>query len=183
GIAETLYNHPCVCYYTIFNEGWGQFDADANYRRLKSLDPTRVWDATSGWFHEKESDVQSEHVYFKKLDLRESARPLVLSESGGYVCRIDGHIANPAKAYGYKTIADRDALTASLEALYLGEVVPMLARGLNAAVLTQLSDVEDEINGLVTYDRQVIKPDAARMRGIAQKLAETFDNEVKICQS
>ena len=71
-----------------------------------------------------------------RIDVAQSARLLVLSEFGGYVCCIDGHIANPAKAYGYKTIADRDALTASLEALYLGEVAPMLARGLNAAVLT-----------------------------------------------
>jgi hypothetical protein len=67
GIINTLYNHPSVCYYTIFNEGWGQFEADACYDRLKALDPGRIFDTTSGWFKEQKSDVESDHIYFKPI--------------------------------------------------------------------------------------------------------------------
>ena len=63
-----LYNHPCVCYYTIFNEGWGQYDADRLYEKYKAMYPNCIFDATSGWFEEKKSDVKSEHIYFRKLD-------------------------------------------------------------------------------------------------------------------
>jgi hypothetical protein len=169
-----LYNHPCVVYYTIFNEGWGQYDADRLYRLGKAADPTRIWDATSGWFVEKESDVQSEHVYFKKLNLKPHGKPLVLSEFGGYSLSIDGHRFNPDKAYGYRTFHTKEALTEALCHLYEDEVIPMIGRGLCATVLTQVSDVEDEINGLVTYDRQVIKVDEARMQDIAQTIQDAY---------
>ena len=165
-----LYNHPCVVYYTIFNEGWGQYDADRLYGVAKAADPSRVWDATSGWFFEKESDVQSEHIYFKKLNLKPNGKPLVLSEFGGYSLSIEGHRFNPDNAYGYRTFHTKEDLTEALCRLYMDEVIPMIGRGLCATVLTQVSDVEDEINGLVTYDRQVIKVDQERMRQIAQAL-------------
>ncbi len=167
-----LYNHPCVCAYTIFNEGWGQYDADRLYSELKALDDSRIWDSTSGWFCERESDVQSEHIYFKKVDFPLSRRPCVLSEFGGYACRIDGHVYNQSKAYGYKTMTDTSMLQAALEGLYLNEVVPLIRRGLCASVLTQVSDVEDEINGLVTYDRQVIKVNESSMHRIREAIDE-----------
>ena len=170
-----LYNHPSVVYYTIFNEGWGQFDADENYRRLKALDPSRIWDATSGWFTEKESDVQSEHIYFKKLDLKNDPdRPLVLSEFGGYSCKIEGHSFNLDNTYGYRFFTDREKFGEALKSLYLDEVVPMIDRGLCATVYTQVSDVEDETNGLVTYDRQVVKVNKNDMLEIADKINEAF---------
>ncbi|MBR4033415.1 MAG: glycoside hydrolase family 2, partial [Clostridia bacterium] len=172
---DALYNHPSVVYYTIFNEGWGQFDADENYRRLKALDPTRIWDATSGWFAEKESDVQSEHIYFKKLDLKNDPdRPLVLSEFGGYSCKIEGHSFNLDKTYGYSFFTDTEKFSKALKSLYLDEVIPMIDRGLCAAVYTQVSDVEDETNGLVTYDRQVVKVKKEDMTEISGKLKEAF---------
>ena len=172
-----LYNHPSVVYYTIFNEGWGQFNADENYRRLKALDRSRIWDATSGWFTEKESDVQSEHIYFKKLDLKnDPEKPLVLSEFGGYSCKIEGHSFNLDKTYGYSFFSDREKFENALEGLYLNEVIPMIKRGLCAAVYTQVSDVEDETNGLLTYDRQVLKVDPARMTAIAEKLTKAFES-------
>ncbi|MBE6612726.1 MAG: glycoside hydrolase family 2, partial [Ruminococcaceae bacterium] len=180
GMVHQLYNHPSVCYYTIFNEGWGQFDADFHYDRLKELDPTRVIDTTSGWFFEKKSDVQSEHIYFKALDLHPDGRPLVLSEFGGYSCRIDDHAANLTKSYGYKTMTNPADLTESLRRLYLDQVVPMIGLGLTAAILTQVSDVEDEINGLVTYDRQITKPDGEVMREIAEKLRAAFAESEKM---
>ena len=173
--VSALYNHPGVVYYTIFNEGWGQFDADGVYRTLKPLDPSRVWDTTSGWFTGTESDVTSEHVYFRALDLHaEPDRPLVLSEFGGYACAIPEHCANPKKHYGYRALNAPAALTAALEQLYLGEVRKMIGRGLCASILTQVSDVEDEVNGLLTYDRRVLKADPAVMRAIADALREPF---------
>ena len=173
--VEALYNHPSVVYYTIFNEGWGQFDADENYRRLKTLDPSRIWDATSGWFTEKESDVTSEHIYFKKLDLKNDPdRPLVLSEFGGYSCKIEDHSFNLDNTYGYRFFTDVDKFGEALKSLYLDEVIPMIDRGLCAAVYTQVSDVEDETNGLVTYDRQIVKVKKEDMLEIADKINEAF---------
>jgi hypothetical protein len=170
-----LYNHPSVVYYTIFNEGWGQFDADENYHRLKALDPTRIWDATSGWFAEKESDVTSEHIYFKKLNLKNDPnRPLILSEFGGYSCKIENHSFNLDNTYGYRFFTDTESFSKELKSLYLDEVIPMIDRGLCATVYTQVSDVEDETNGLVTYDRQVVKVKKEDMTEIANKLNEAF---------
>ncbi len=171
-----LQNHPSVCYYTVFNEGWGQYDADRIYKKLKALDSGRVWDATSGWFFEKESDVQSEHIYFRRLDLkRKSERPLVLSEFGGYSLQIEGHCYNLSKNYGYKSFKTKEELTEGLRDLYLSQVLPEIEKkGLCAAVLTQLTDVEDETNGLLTYDRQVTKPDEAAMQDISKKLFDAF---------
>ena len=174
-----LYNHPSIVYYTIFNEGWGQFDADEQYSRLKALDPSRVWDATSGWFIEKMSDVVSEHIYFKKLDLKnDPEKPLVLSEFGGYSYKVENHSFNLDKTYGYSFFTDRDKFCDALEALYLNEVIPMIDRGLSAAVYTQVSDVEDETNGLLTYDRQVLKVDPDKMTVISKKLCEAFENSI-----
>ena len=170
--VELLYNHPSVCYYTIFNEGWGQFRADENYDRLKALDPSRVWDATSGWFWGKKSDVQSEHIYFKKINIKPwGDRPVVLSEFGGYACRVEGHIFNPDNNYGYTTYPTPEAWQKATEALYREQVIPAIKEsGLCATVLTQISDVEDETNGLVTYDRQVEKADADAMAALANEI-------------
>ena len=171
---EHLYNHPSIIGYTIFNEGWGQFDEDAYYEEFKAIDPTRIYDATSGWFEEEKSDVKSEHIYFKKIKLTPSERPLVLSEFGGYSCKIEGHSFNLDKTYGYRFFDDEEKFMTALEDLYIDEVVPMIKKGLCATVLTQVSDVEDETNGLFTYDRQVLKVNKARMQMIAEDLYDTF---------
>ncbi|MBR6789549.1 MAG: MFS transporter [Oscillospiraceae bacterium] len=173
--AELLYNHPCVCYYTIFNEGWGQYDADRIYEEMKAADPTRVWDATSGWFTEKKSDVTSEHIYFKKIRMQaDPERPMVLSEFGGYSCKIAGHAFNLDKTYGYRFFEEREKFAEALVKLYREEVIPAVEGGLSAAVLTQVSDVEDETNGLVTYDRAMVKADEDAMAAVAAELREAF---------
>ena len=152
-----LKNHPCVCLWTIFNEGWGQFCADEAYRRLKALDHTRFVDSTSGWFRQRESDVESLHIYFGRLRLGRERRPQLLSEFGGYVWKVPGHSFNPERTYGYRIYKTREGLLAALRKLY-GSVLPRLAaRGLCGCVYTQLSDVEDETNGLLTFDRRVQK--------------------------
>ena len=170
-----LYNHPCVCYYTIFNEGWGQYDADRIYEKYKAMYPNYIFDATSGWFEEKKSDVKSEHIYFRKLDMKESVRPLVLSEFGGYSYKIKEHSFNLSQTYGYRFFSDKEAFMQAIEKLYNEEVSAMIERGLCASVLTQVSDVEDETNGLLTYDRQVLKVDADRMRAVSKALLRRFE--------
>ena len=160
--VRQLYNHPSVCYWTIFNEGWGQFDADAAYDLLKSADRSRFVDSTSGWFWQEKSDVDSYHVYFKKAALEPGSRPMVLSEFGGYACKIPGHYFGGKRAYGYRKCADAAALQRDLETLYKEEIEPLKEKGLCAAIYTQLSDVEDETNGLLTYDRKVMKVDTEK---------------------
>ena len=175
GIIKHLYNHPSVVYYTIFNEGWGQFDADECYDILKPLDETRIFDTTSGWFKAKKTDVESEHIYFKPIKLKRSDKPIVLSEFGGYSHRVEGHIFNLDKNYGYKSFKKADDYENALVSLYENEVIPAIDRGLCATVYTQVSDVEDETNGLLTYDRKVLKVSVLRMKELALKLFEAFD--------
>ena len=171
-----LHNHPCVCYYTIFNEGWGQHDADRWYTALQKRDPSRIWDTASGWFRCHNTDVQSEHVYFKPVKLTASAdKPLVLSEFGGYSCKIAGHAFNLKKTYGYRHFETTEAFAAALEALYREQIIPAIEGGLCATVLTQVSDVEDEVNGLFTYDRQLCKVEDAAMQKLAGDLSAAFD--------
>lgn len=175
GIIHALHNHPCVVYYTIFNEGWGQFDTDYWYRTFKALDPSRVYDTTSGWFKTRESDVESDHVYFKKIKLKPvKNKPMVLSEFGGYSCKIPDHAFNLDDTYGYRFFTDRKQFEKALIALYEREVLPMIDKGLCAAVLTQVSDVEDETNGLLTYDRQVLKVDPTAMKAVSETLYKRF---------
>ena len=152
-----LYNHPSICYWTIFNEGWGQFEADDAYDRLKSMDPSRFIDSTSGWFHQSRSDVDSYHVYFRPVRLTPGERPLVLSEFGGYACKLPEHCYNKDKTYGYRKCADEAALLSDIAKLYGNEILPLAEQGLSAAIYTQVSDVEDETNGIMTYDREVQK--------------------------
>ena len=177
--VRLLHNHPSVCYYTIFNEGWGQYDTDHIYDVCRQLDPTRIWDSASGWFRPKKSDVQSEHVYFKPVKLKANRSiPVVLSEFGGYCLSVDGHIFNLDESYGYRTYRDTEALMDGLEHLYRDEIIPALkSTNLCALVLTQLSDVEDETNGLVTYDRQCVKVESDRMRALAEELRAAFEGE------
>ena len=156
--VKTLYNHPCVCLWTIFNEGWGQFCADEMYEKIKSLDGSRFIDSTSGWFHQNKSDVDSRHIYFGRLNFKNpSGKPQFLSEFGGCVYKIADHSFNVKKTYGYKIFKTREAFVKALRDVYLNEIAPLVKAGLCGAILTQVSDVEDETNGLLTYDRKVKK--------------------------
>ena len=154
--VRALRNHPCICLWTIFNEGWGQFCSDEAYTRLKALDPSRWIDSTSGWFHQHLSDVDSLHIYFDKLHLGKERRPQLLSEFGGYVWKDKEHSFNLEKTYGYKVFDTREAYVQALRALYR-ELIPLIRQGLCGAIYTQVSDVEDETNGLFTFDRAVLK--------------------------
>ena len=170
--VELLYNCPSIVYYTIFNEGWGQFSADEVYGVLKAKDGTRIIDSTSGWFRRKLSDVDSRHIYFKPLKVKDpDGRPLVISEFGGYAHRCEGHLSSNGN-YGYKTFATREELEDMVIRLYENEVLPLAKAGASAFVYTQVSDVEDETNGIMTYDRKVKKLNPERIREVMRKLYE-----------
>ena len=177
--VNQLKNHPCICYWTIFNEGWGQFDSDRVCRWFRTLDATRFIDTTSGWFRGKNTDVDSRHQYFGKLRLKgDGLRPLVLSEFGGKTWRVEGHIFNPGKTYGYGACPTKEALNEAVATLYRESILPAVEKGLCAAIYTQVSDVEDEVNGLMTYDRRVVKPDGDTMLPIAQALRDAMEKTV-----
>ena len=115
---EQLRKHPCICYWTIFNEGWGQFDSQREYEFLKTLDDTRFVDTASGWFRWGDSDVESLHIYFHPIRLLKSQRPQVLSEFGGYVYKVQDHSFNRNKTYGYKLFDRQEDFMEALERLY-----------------------------------------------------------------
>ena len=175
--VNQLKNHPSIVYWTIFNEAWGQFDSDRVYRQFKQLDDTRFVDSTSGWFRQKESDVESLHIYFGPWSrLKPAKKPLILSEFGGHTYAVAGHLFNPEKAYGYKTCKTLEAFQDSVEQLYRQRILPAVKEGLCGAIYTQVSDVEDEINGLLTYDRKVCKADEKTMKAIAEALYAAMDS-------
>ena len=167
---EHLYNHPSVVAYTIFNEGWGQFDGDRMYHIAKEIDGTRLYDATSGWFEQNDSDFESLHIYFGNKKLKPKKRPLFLSEFGGYTYKVEGHVYNEDKTYGYGTCKSKEELMKRVVERYEKLLIPAVSKGACGCVYTQLSDVEDEINGLYTYDRKVCKVDKNQMIRLADKL-------------
>ncbi|MBQ9119818.1 MAG: hypothetical protein IJY09_07175 [Lachnospiraceae bacterium] len=169
---QQLYNHPCIVAYTIFNEGWGQFESDRMYELAKQTDPTRLYDATSGWFAQTKSDFDSYHVYFGKPCPAPKERPLFLSEFGGFSYAVEGHVYNPYKSYGYGACKSKEELTGRIVARYEELLYPVISSGACGCIYTQLSDVEDEINGFYTYDRKVCKVDKERMRAVAEKIKE-----------
>ena len=171
--VQALRCHPCIACWVPFNEGWGQFDAGKAVQALRTLDGTRMVDEASGWFDQGGGDVHSLHNYFYPLRIRPQKRTVALSEYGGIAWPMPGH-EPPRKTYGYGTAKDRQELTARYKKLQLKTVLPQLEKGLSALVYTQLTDVEDEVNGLFTYDRAAVKPDANAVRSVNAALAAEF---------
>ena len=171
--VQALRCHPCIACWVPFNGGWGQFDAGKAVQALRALDGTRLVDEASGWFDQGGGDVHSLHNYFYPLRIRPQKRTVALSEYGGIAWPMPGH-EPPHKTYGYGTAKDRQELTARYKKLQLKTVLPQLEKGLSALVYTQLTDVEDEVNGLFTYDRAAVKPDANAVRSVNAALAAEF---------
>lgn len=166
-----LYNHPCIIAYTIFNEGWGQFNSDEMYNTLKQLDSSRLYDSTSGWFKQNNSDFDSEHIYFRLKKLKPNSRPLLVSECGGYSLNIN----KQAKSYGYGACKDFKDLTDKMIKLYQKMIIPAIKNGCCGSIYTQISDVEDEINGLISYDRKTIKVED-RIKDISIMIKKEIEN-------
>ncbi len=171
-LVDHLYNFACIAVWVPFNEGWGQFDAVAAAKWLAEYDPTRLVDHASGWFDQRGGDCKSLHVYFKKLPIvkPEKRRAAVISEFGGYSLKVDGHLWNPSAEFGYKKFNSVDAQTEAYLDLLEKELKPCIAAGLSAAIYTQTTDVEIEVNGFVTYDREVEKMDFERVRAAHRRL-------------
>ena len=175
--VELLRSVPSVVAWVPFNEGWGQFDAYAVAERVRGLDPSRLVDHASGWHDQGGGDVVSRHVYFRRYrlsrkDIRDP-RAAVLSEYGGYSWRVPGHVWSDEE-FGYRRFGDGEAFERAFLALQEEQVGPAVEAGLAAFVYTQLTDVEEETNGLLTYDRRVVKVDAARVRESNARLRARF---------
>ncbi|MEG1892927.1 MAG: glycoside hydrolase family 2 TIM barrel-domain containing protein [Clostridia bacterium] len=169
-LVDALYNAPCVAMWVPFNEGWGQFDAAAAVRFILQRDVSRTIDHASGWHDQHIGKIKSRHVYFKPFHMRrDKKRAVVLSEFGGYGRRIDGHSFSE-KDFGYKRTKSEADLFAAISVLYDDQVREGKRKGLAAAVYTQLSDVEDELNGLVSCDRKVLKLSVLAVRDIMNGL-------------
>ena len=153
-----LYNVPSITTWCLFNEGWGQFNAAGATILAKELDPTRPIDQASGWFDEGSGHFRSVHNYFRPLsvEVNSNNRAFVISEYGGLACHIDGH-SSVDRIYGYKKYDTLDELGVAYYNLINGDMKPLIAKGLSGAVYTQVSDVEEEVNGLMTYDRRITK--------------------------
>ncbi len=168
-MVQHLYNCPCIAMWVPFNEGWGQFDAARAVGVIHEIDTSRTVDHASGWHDQGIGETKSLHVYFRpyvfKPDRR--GRAVILTEFGGYNCLVPGHSFND-RDFGYKRLGDADKLRAALEELYSQQIAPAYEQGLAAAIYTQVSDVEDELNGLITYDRQVVKIPPETVRNIVK---------------
>lgn len=175
GVIRHLRGHPCIVVWVPFNEGWGQFDARGAERFVRRADPTRLVDAASGWFDQGGGDFRSRHRYVLRLVAppRGDGRAFYLSEFGGLNLVVEGR-AWPGAPFGYRFLGDRGALARAMTELYRGQLVPLVAGGLAACTYTQVSDVERESNGLMTYDRVVTKVDPVLMARLNRELEVAF---------
>ena len=168
-----LFNVPSIGLWTIFNEGWGQFDAVKAYEECKKIDDTRIYDHASGWHDQGVSDTKSLHVYFKRVKMpnekQTKDRAIILSECGGYSLKIEGHTFND-KFFGYKKLKSADELISEYKTFIEKDVLCNIEKGLSAFIYTELSDVEDELNGFITFDRQVEKVDTNIIKEINDKV-------------
>ena len=171
-IINYLYNTPSIVLWTIFNEGWGQFDAKDIYYGLRDMDKTRLFDHASGWHDQGVSDVKSLHVYFKKVKMPSKGkiknRVVVVSEFGGLVLPIKDHMRKGKQTY--KVYKNTSKWLEAYEKMIERDIISNIKKGLTACIYTQLSDVEDELNGFVTFDRQVVKVSVEKIKAINEKI-------------
>lgn len=157
-MIDLLYNTVSLYCWVPFNEAWGQFDALRICAYVRKLDDTRVIDHASGWYDQGGGDVQSMHKYILPIRMRKpDHRAFVITEFGGYSQKEEGHMWNPKKAFGYLMFKDKASLTAAYGKLMKKQVIPLVEKGLSGTIYTQVSDVENEVNGIYTYDRAVLK--------------------------
>lgn len=168
-----LYNVPSIGLWTIFNEGWGQFDSVDVYKKMLEIDNTRLYDHASGWYDQGVSDTCSLHIYLQKVFIPKDKilknRSLIVSECGGNTLKIKGHTFND-KVVGINKYETKEEWMNEYKRFINDEIVALIPKGLSAMIYTQLSDVEDEINGFITYDREVIKFDINEIKQINEKM-------------
>ena len=169
GTVRHLYNCTCICMWVPFNEGWGQFDSERIVQNILAIDKTRTIDHASGWHDQGIGDIRSLHVYFRPYRFRKDkkGRAVVLSEFGGYGMDTN---TTQKKTFIYKRFNTSEALTKAVADLYEKQIIPAKKKGLAASVYTQVSDVEQEVNGLLSYDRKTVKVDAEKIRRMSEYL-------------
>lgn len=172
-MIDALYNCTCIGCWVPFNEAWGQFDAKRIGEAVKSYDSSRLVDHASGWHDQRGPELQSIHRYIVPVTMpRPDGRPFVLSEYGGLSYIIPGHAYNESKSFGYNiNYKSKEKLSEAYKKLHEKQVIPLVKKGLCATVYTQVSDVEFEINGMFTYDREVLKIDAEVVKSINSRLS------------
>jgi len=164
-MIEANRSHPSIVMWVPFNEGWGQFDTVRIANRVKQLDPRRLVICASGWTDRPAGDVIDWHVYpGPGSPVPESGRAAFLGEFGGLGLPVEGHLWQAKDNWGYRTYDSPEALTDAYVRL-IDDMRWLIADpGLSGAIYTQTTDVEIEVNGLMTYDREIIKVDEARVR-------------------
>jgi hypothetical protein len=164
-----LHNAPSIVAWVIHNEGWGQYQSKALAQWVKAIDRSRLVNANSGWLDLNTGDLFDIHTYQPDpLQPEQKAdRAIVLGEYGGVGWPVPDHLWNPSmRNWGYQTYQDQPAYLAALRKK-MQALVPMKDKlGVSAAVYTQTTDVEGEVNGLLTYDRKFVKVDPALLREI-----------------
>ncbi len=171
-MIDHLKSFPCIAVWVPFNESWGQFHAKEMANFVRRLDPTRLVDHASGWFDQGGGDFISRHVYVKKLHTprKNKNRAFVISEFGGYSLQIPGHLWDQEAKFGYRFYESREALTQGYLDLLNQQLIPLIPKGLAAAIYTQTTDVEIEVNGYLTYDREIEKMDMTAVRQVHARL-------------
>ena len=167
---DLLYNSPCIVLWTIFNEAWGQFDAKEIYEKLRLVDPTRLYDHASGWHDQGSSDVKSMHIYKWKVKVpskhKIKNRAYVCSECGAYILDKSLKEAKKKEGFIYLLFNNKEDFQKEYARFINKEIIPAKKNGMSAFIYTQLSDVEEEMNGFVTYNRKEIKVDVDVIRNI-----------------
>jgi hypothetical protein len=172
-MIHSLINEPSIIAWVPFNEGWGQHVTNDVLKMVKALDPTRLVDGPSGWEDRGWGDLKDMHDYpGPKMFPTMPDRVSVLGEFGGLGLPIEGHLWWNKRNWGYRTFEDRDKLQAGYEGL-IEKLAPLVKEGLAAAVYTQTTDVEGEVNGLMTYDRKIIKYDAGKLAALHRALIQS----------
>ena len=175
-IMDYLHSYPSIVMWVPFNEGWGQFKTCEIAEWTKRHDPSRLVNAASGGNHFMTGDVLDLHHYpTPKMYLYDAYRVNVMGEYGGIGWPLEGHLWEPDRNWGYIRFNSSSELTDEY-VKYAEMLYDMIARGFSGAIYTQTTDVEIEVNGLMTYDRKVIKPDAERIRAINLKITCSLDN-------
>ncbi|MHA1129558.1 MAG: glycoside hydrolase family 2 protein [Candidatus Helarchaeota archaeon] len=184
-IIDHLYNFPCIGVWVLFNEGWGQYDAERIATWLKEYDSSRIVDATSGFDLQKAGDIRSWHIYIRKLKFFEKASDftdyaIAISECGGYKLKIPDHVWNEKKAIGYGRAKNKDHLTKKYIKLILKQALPLVQKGLTTLIYTQITDVETELNGLITYDRVIEKVNYNAVKDANLRIISTYTDLVAL---
>ncbi|MHA1105757.1 MAG: glycoside hydrolase family 2 protein [Promethearchaeota archaeon] len=173
-MVDKFYNFPSIIVWVPFNEGWGQFDTKDVTERIRKLDSSRLINSASGWYDHGIGDIYDIHRYpspiMPNIDNAKS-RALVVGEFGGIGLDVENHMWNTTEKFVYRNFSDSDKLTRKYER-FIKKLQSLIENGLSAAIYTQITDVEGEVNGLLTYDREIIKIDQDRLNKLNTSLFE-----------